>query len=425
MSSTDEENDNVEAIKERIQKLTSRLQELSGGAINRAAEATLSSQPPQLLKVGEEVASFRTARSNSPSNNSTNALQVLEKNNKELVNMCNDLEEELEKEQEEYDSLFQMYSAAVKSHEEERERWKTEMEELRRQHASTSTSGGIATTSSPSSDSGGEEQKGKEVGSHEFQDELEVKTFLLAKEKEVVAHLQETIDELRREMEKMKEKQYLREKFIGENYEAVIEQLREDRQRMQQKLREQNISQDLRDHSRTLSTHSSTHKGEEKGRKEGGQDQSQGSGGEVYYHSPGSADENEDGVIVEIKDKEFPFISGKDSVSAFIMAPLQRVEREAYHAIISQLQTEVLELRKEAFLLPPICSRKLVNNGENRQSHSRAVVSLVSGTQEIEFAKKELLETKRTIPECCVKVLDFTNPISRKKSTCAMFAMKS
>lgn len=413
-SSTEEKNDDIEFLKAEVHRLKSMLQaESSDGQIYSSDKNLLASQQEeifhqknQILKLEEEVSSLKAARSTMPNNNSTNALQVLEKNNKDLVDICNDLEEELMKEQKEYDNLLQMYNTEVEKHKKEEERWQAEIQKVTAQQSSSSTEEG---------------QNKKEGDNHELQDELELKTFYLAKEKEVVAHLQQMVDTLRRDLEKQKEKQYLREKFIGENYEAVIEQLREERQRLQQLLRDQTAPQDLRVHPNTHSLHAGTLKEGEEMKTEKGNEQEGQSGNELDTSLQKLSDEEAYDAFGEIGNENLSSTSAKKLTFSFTIAPLQNAEREVYEAIIHRLQMEILELRKQAFVLPPFRSSEIMDYWTQKNGLRPSRTPVVEGIREIKWARNELLEVDRSIPECCVKVLDFTTPISRRKSTRAMF----
>lgn len=381
-------------------------------------EAEIARQRDQILKLEAEVSALRGISSSSLSNSSPNKLQLLEKDNKELVNMCNDMEEELRKGQKDYDILYDTYNTVVKEHERKQRQLEDELKEAKecRNPPSGPFNAAIPSSSSPEM----RDEGNIKAEDCDLKKQLEIKTFYLDKEKEVVLHLEEIIHELRQEIENLKEKQYLREKFMEENYEAVIEKLREEQQRMQQKLREQHIAQDLRSHSKTVCISHSTLSSEE--RKDAGKEEVQTEASESdpdkLHLDRVYGNHSSEGT----KDQTIPLGPIKQLNSSFVIAPLRDVERRAYASIIHRLQMEVLELRKMAFILPSFCCSDSADYQSKKICFNHTDSRKSPGAPEIEWAKKELLEVERTIPECCMKVMNFTNPTSQKKSTRAMFA---
>lgn len=286
----------------------------------------------------------------------------LEQTNKELLDMCAALESELEREQKEYDNLSQLYTTALSEQKAQREAWEREMETLKKA---------------------------------DLNQELELKTFQLSKEKEVVAQLQNTVTDLRREMERAKQKQHLREKTINENYEEAMEQLREDRVRLQEEV--DRLQRSLQNEHPSNASATGT----------------PGSGGS---HS------------IDAEPHKEPPVGASNE-----LAPMRDAEREAYAILIHHLQMEIVELRRKGFIAvrraPSVGpSGGSVATGWHSSPHDYPT-SLTTTTmldKELEWIDRELLGYdvgKRTLPEGCVKVLNFADPTSRVISSRAMFSV--
>lgn len=267
----------------------------------------------------------------------------LEKANKELMEMCKGLEAELDKDMKEYDDLLELYNKSEEEHKEKEKMWRMKLETAAKEAIGSKNA-------TPTED----------VKSQDLQQLLERTNFQLTKEKEIASQLQTLVDNLRNEIEKMKEKQHLREQTINENYEEAMDQLRLDRQNMQMRL--EKLESELH---RTNSGESSTN--------------------------------------------STPF-GNKDSVTV-LLAPLKHAERQAYEDVIRRLQMEVLELRQKAFVV-----------SRARTPKSSSSLSFYSAMKEIQWINSEMLGKNRTMPEGFVKVLDFTDPSARKRSTRDMFS---
>lgn len=426
LSSTTEENNDATLLSTENQINTSQFYAglgsdapppLEGDSL-ASKDAEIAQQRDQILKLEAEVSALRSISSSSLSNSSANKLQLLEKDNKELVSMCNDMEEELRKGQKDYDILYDTFNTVVKEHERKQKQWQDELNKAKEGRNPPSSSSSVAIPSRSPPEMRDEESIKEE--DCDLKRQLELKAFYLEKEKEVALHLEEIIQELRQEIVNIKEKQYLREKFMEENYEAVIEQLREEQQRMQQKLREQHMVQDVRNHSKIVRSSHSTSSSEE--RKDAREEEVLSERNENELDKLRLETTNDEHTSERTKDQTIPLTPIKQVSSSFVIAPLRDVERIAYASVIHRLQMEVLELRKKAFILPSFCYDvpKDYQSKEISFNHTDSLKS--SGAAELEWTKKELLEAERTIPECSMKILNFTNPCSRKKSIRAMFA---